>query len=291
MIYSMTGYGKAECNTQSKKVTIEVKSLNSKNADINTKIPGLYREKELEVRNFLTNELQRGKIELSLYYETKEDYQSGQINPAIVKNYFYQLRNIAEELQIPTEELTLQSVMRLPDVYSQEREDLDPEEWKLINQTISLATEELKRFRQQEGKHLENDIKQRIDAILGYIPSLEELEKPRMKRVRERLEAHIKEYINNKEFDQNRLEQELIYYIEKYDITEEKVRLENHCNYFKKVMKNEEPVGKKLGFIAQEIGREINTLGSKANDSDMQQIVVRMKDELEKIKEQILNIL
>ena len=291
MIYSMTGYGKAECNTQSKKVTIEVKSLNSKNADINTKIPGLYREKELEVRNFLTNELQRGKIELSLYYETKEDYQSGQINPSIVKNYFSQLREIAEELQIPTQELTLQSVMRLPDVYSQEREDLDPEEWKLINQTISLATEELKRFRQQEGKHLENDIKQRIDAILEFIPPLEELEKPRMQRVRERLEGHIKEYINTKEFDQNRLEQELIYYIEKYDITEEKVRLENHCNYFKKVMKNEEPVGKKLGFISQEIGREINTLGSKANDSEMQHIVVRMKDELEKIKEQILNIL
>ncbi|MGB5242927.1 MAG: YicC/YloC family endoribonuclease [Lutimonas sp.] len=285
MIYSMTGFGKSILQLPSKKVTVEVKSLNSKNLDVNTRIPSLYREKEGDIRRLLSKSLERGKIDLSIYIEQTEEEQSNRINELLVRNYMAQLRQINDGI----EEDYLSIAMRLPDVLKTEREELDKEEWDGVTATIEEAVRLLTEFRLEEGKFLEDDLILRIETIEKLLDQVMTLDEDRLVLVRERLLKAISELTLT--VDENRFEQELIYYLEKLDITEEKTRLTNHLDYFKKEMKTQLSNGKKLGFISQEIGREINTIGSKANFAPMQNLVVQMKDELEKIKEQLLNIL
>lgn len=291
MLVSMTGFGKAVCELGTKKLTIEIKSLNSKQLDMNSRIPGFYREKELLVRNLISKKLERGKIDFSMYAEITGTDNNSIINADIVKSYFNQLMAISDDLGVDSKSELLKIVMRLPDTLRTEREELDEAEWEQVQASIEKAVDELIRFRTQEGKALEVDIRLRIEKIMNLLGQVKAFEKVRIERVKERLRQNLKELSENDDFDENRFEQELIFYLEKLDITEEKVRLANHCEYFLKNMAKEEPVGKKLGFISQEMGREINTLGSKANDSDMQKLVIKMKDELEKIKEQLLNVL
>lgn len=291
MIKSMTGYGKAECELKDRKVTVEIKSLNSKNLDIYTKIPGLYRQKELEIRNTISKKLQRGKVEFILYYEVTNDKKATTINEDVVTNYFTQLKSIASNLGIDSSEQTLQMALRLPDTLNVERDEIDQEDWKHISKTVDSAIDQLNQFRTQEGEYLQKDIEGRINKIDTYKNEITPFEIARTEKIRAKLLESINSLNTDQEIDKNRFEQELIYYLEKLDITEEKVRLTNHCNYFTEMIQDAESNGKKLGFISQEIGREINTIGSKANDSDIQKFVVLMKDELEKIKEQMLNIL
>jgi uncharacterized protein (TIGR00255 family) len=291
MIKSMTGYGKAECELKDKKVTIEIKTLNSKNLDISTKIPGIYREKELEIRSEIAKTLERGKIEFVIYYESTNDSKATTINTAVVKNYYDQLKNVANELNINAQEQMLQTIMRLPDTLYIEHEEINDEEWNIIFNTIQNAIAQVNEFRLQEGLYLQKDMEQRIQSIEKLKEHLSAFENNRIDKVKQRLKDNIKALFEDHEIDRNRFEQEIIYYLEKLDITEEKVRLTNHCQYFMEMLNQGNAIGKKLGFIAQEIGREINTIGSKANDSDIQKDVVLMKDELEKIKEQVLNIL
>jgi uncharacterized protein (TIGR00255 family) len=281
----MTGFGKSILQLPSKKVTVEVKSLNSKNLDVNTRIPSLYREKEGDIRRLLSKSLERGKIDLSIYIEHTEEEQSNRINELLVRNYIAQLKQINNGI----EEDYLSIAMRLPDVLKTEREELDKEEWESVTTTIEEAVRLLTEFRLEEGKFLEDDLILRIETIEKLLDQVMTLDEERLVLVRERLLKAISELTIT--VDENRFEQELIYYLEKLDITEEKTRLTNHLDYFKKEMKTQLSNGKKLGFISQEIGREINTIGSKANFAPMQNLVVQMKDELEKIKEQLLNIL
>jgi uncharacterized protein (TIGR00255 family) len=290
MIKSMTGYGKAECELKDRKVTIEIKSLNSKNLDIYAKIPGLYRQKELEIRNSISKTLQRGKVEIVLYYEVTDDKKGTTINSGVVKNYYNQLKSIATDLSIPESERFLQMALRLPDTLNVERDEIDQDDWKIISKTIGEAMLQLDDFRVQEGEYLKKDIENRIKLINQYKEEITPFELNRTEKIRTKLHENLS-HLSDQEIDKNRFEQELIYYLEKLDITEEKVRLTNHCNYFTEMINEPESNGKKLGFITQEIGREINTIGSKANDSDIQKFVILMKDELEKIKEQMLNIL
>ncbi|MBU8893953.1 MAG: YicC family protein [Bacteroidales bacterium] len=291
MIKSMTGFGKDDCELKDRKITVEIKSLNSKNFDIYTKIPGIYREKELEIRNTISKILQRGKVEFVLYYEVTDDNKATSINPGVVKNYYNQLKSIASDLDLQTSEQLLQMAIRLPDTLNVERDKIDENDWKEIKEAVVKALTQLDEFRIQEGKFLHKDIEQRINLINNYKDEITPFEENRTKKIRARLNESLSSLNNEAEIDKNRFEQELIYYLEKLDITEEKVRLTNHCNYFIEMLNEPESNGKKLGFITQEIGREINTIGSKANDSDIQKYVVLMKDELEKIKEQMLNIL
>ncbi|MEA2105861.1 MAG: YicC/YloC family endoribonuclease [Bacteroidota bacterium] len=291
MIKSMTGYGKAECELKDKKVTVEIKTLNSKNLDIFTKIPGIYREKELEIRSEISKTLERGKVEFVLYYESTNDSKATTINTTVVRNYYGQLKNVADELNINAQEQMLQTIMRLPDTLYIEHEEINNEEWKVIFNTIQKAIGQVNEFRLQEGLYLQKDMEQRIRSIEQLKEHLATFENDRIEKVKQRLKDNIKTLLEDNEIDKNRFEQEIIYYLEKLDITEEKVRLTNHCQYFNEMLNQGNAIGKKLGFIAQEIGREINTIGSKANDSDIQKDVVLMKDELEKIKEQVLNIL
>lgn len=291
MLISMTGFGKASKEIGSKKITIEIKSLNSKQLDVFSRIPGYYKEKEIEVRNLISKKLARGKVEFNMYAEISGTDNNSVVNTEMVKSYYEQLTKISKELGIPKEQDLLQTIMRLPDTLKTEREELDDDEWNEVIVGISKAIDDLIDFRTQEGKVLEKDITERVTKISQLLKEVEPLEKQRLERVKERLRANLTELAEKENLDENRFEQELIFYLEKLDITEEKVRLKNHCDYFLETTKSNEPVGKKLGFISQEIGREINTLGSKANDSDMQKIVVLMKDELEKIKEQLLNVL
>jgi len=286
----MTGYGKAECELKDRKVTIEIKSLNSKNLDIYAKIPGLYRQKELEIRNSISKTLQRGKVEIVLYYEVTDDKKGTTINSGVVKNYYNQLKSIATDLSIPESERFLQMALRLPDTLNVERDEIDQDDWKIISKTIGEAMLQLDDFRVQEGEYLKKDIENRIKLINQYKEEITPFELNRTEKIRAKLQENLS-HLSDQEIDKNRFEQELIYYLEKLDITEEKVRLTNHCNYFTEMINEPESNGKKLGFITQEIGREINTIGSKANDSDIQKFVILMKDELEKIKEQMLNIL
>jgi len=290
MLKSMTGFGKAECEINNKKVSIEIKSLNSKNIDIYTKIRGIYREKELSVRNLLSKQLERGKIEFSLYYEIINEEKTNIINQEVVKNYIQQLQTITNDLGFNSNEQLLQSAMRLPDVLTPSKEELDNEEWEVVNSKINTALENIISFRKQEGESLQKDISLRINNIESKLKEVEQFESQRIETVKQRIKDNLEE-LKIKNIDNDRFEQELIYYLEKFDITEEKVRLKNHCKYFIEMLSEEGAIGKKLGFISQEIGREINTMGSKANNTDIQKIVVNMKDELEKIKEQVLNIL
>jgi len=287
----MTGYGKTECELPTKKITIEIKSLNSKQLDINSRFPGIYREKDIEVRKIIAEKLERGKVDFNLYCEQLGLESNANINKPIVRAYYAQLSEIYNELNIGLSELAIQSIMRLPDVVKVNHEELDETEWKIIVGKILEAIETLNSFREQEGTALELDISSHIDLIISLKNQIEPFENERVEKIKTRLYDALNSVSANIQSDPNRFEQEMIFYLEKLDINEEKVRLENHCSYFLDTMKEPYPSGKKLGFIAQEIGREINTLGSKANHSEIQKLVIIMKDELEKIKEQLLNIL
>ncbi len=292
MLKSMTGFGKSATEFENKKITIEIKSLNSKQADIAAKIPSIYKEKEMELRNMLTKALGRGKIELSVWIDQNAAEKNIQLNKAVIKSYYQQLTEVAESINRNVDnEQILDVIMRLPDVMKTEAKELDEKEWFNIKQTVINAISEIEKFRTQEGKVLETDFEQRIRQIENLLSQIEPFAESRIEKVKERIKQNFKENLKEVDADNNRFEQELIYYLEKLDITEEKVRLANHCSYFVETMNEKESQGKKLGFIAQEIGREINTIGSKANDSNIQKIVVQMKDELEKIKEQVLNVL
>jgi len=285
MIQSMTGFGKHVVQLPSKKITVELKSLNSKSLDLNARMPPAYREKELELRKMIASSLVRGKIDFGLYVENTGDETSSQVNEVAVKQYMNQLESIAQGDDFKLLEMAL----RFPDAMKTEREDIDEEEYKAIQEALKQALLEISKFRSEEGQVLENDFIQRIENMESLLKEVIQMDPDRQSTIRERLEKAIADI--KVEVDENRFEQELIYYLEKYDITEEKVRLANHLDYFSKTLKSDDSNGKKLGFISQEIGREINTIGSKANYAPMQQLVVQMKDELEKIKEQMLNVL
>jgi len=291
MIKSMTGYGKAECEFQSKKITIEIKSLNSKQLDLNFRIPSIYREKELDIRNEINRELVRGKIELNISSDCATEEASVNFNTSLLKAYYKQVVDVSKELNLPVQDDILSTLLRLPDVFKSDKQEVPEEEWTKLMSTVTLAIKSLNEFRLQEGKALEKDMTDRILLLTDLSENLVKFEMQRLTKLKQKIRQSLLELVSSDKVDENRFEQELIYYIEKLDITEEKVRLANHCSYFIETMNESEPSGKKLGFIAQEIGREINTIGSKANDADMQKIVIRMKDELEKIKEQVNNIL
>jgi len=291
MIRSMTGYGKAECELALKKITIEVKSLNSKQLDLNTRTPGVYREKEIEIRREISDKLIRGKIDFSLYSESLGVESNSAINNQMVKSYFAQLSELSNELGLPVNEHILPIIMQLPDVVKTTRDEPDENEWKIVIATIREALTALDNFRLQEGLSLRKDIIFNLNTITTLLSQIAPFELERTEKVKERILDGLKELDSPEGIDHNRLEQEMIFYLEKLDINEEKVRLGHHCSYFIETLELDEPVGKKLGFIAQEIGREINTLGSKANHTEMQKLVIGMKDALEKIKEQLLNAL
>lgn len=285
MIQSMTGFGKHVVQLPSKKITIELKSLNSKSLDINTRIPQSYREKELEMRKMIADVLVRGKVDFGLYVEITGEETTAEVNQGVVRKYMEQLGNIAKGDELKLLELAL----RMPDTLKTDKDDIDEAEYKAITDAIKEALSEIVTFRNEEGKVLEKDFDERLHNLDILLEQVKSMDPERLATVRERLDKAVADL--KVELDANRFEQELIYYLEKYDITEEKVRLANHLAYFKTTLKSDDSNGKKLGFIAQEIGREINTIGSKANYAPMQQLVVQMKDELEKIKEQMLNVL
>ena len=285
MIQSMTGFGKSVFQLPSKKITVEIKSLNSKNLDLNARIPSQYREKELQLRNRISRELTRGKVDFSVYVEVTGEETTSSVNSAAVKKYMGQLREIYPASDIDL----LQMAVRMPDALKTEREEIDEDEFKAIEEAVDEALKEINDFRTAEGKALEDELQQRAKNIQALLQQVIAMDPERIAGVRERLQKGVAELKEN--IDQNRFEQELIFYIEKFDITEEKVRLENHMDYFLKTLNSSDSNGKKLGFISQEMGREINTIGSKSNYAPMQQLVVQMKDELEKIKEQLLNVL
>ena len=292
MILSMTGYGKAVVTYKEKKINVEIKSLNSKNFDLSTRIAPLYREKEMEVRQTLANLLERGKVDFSLWIEKDAALDATPINAQLVKNYYQQIKNIATEIGIPEPNDWFSTLLHLPDVTTKtEIEILEEDEWNVTKQAIDKAVECLIDFRKQEGAALERKFHEKINNIEVLLKSIEPYEESRVPKIKEKIIEGL-EQVAKVDYDRNRLEQELIYYIEKLDINEEKQRLANHLNYFRETMQEKgHGVGKKLGFIAQEMGREINTTGSKSNQAEMQNIVVKMKDELEQIKEQVLNVL
>jgi len=284
MIQSMTGFGKSVLSLADKHISIEIKSLNSKSIDINTRIPQVYREKELDLRKLIAEQLQRGKVDFSIFIENTGTQTPSKINPNIVKSYIEQMRAIVDG------DLTelLKMAVRMPDALQTTSESISEEELSVIFQHINLAITDLQNFRTQEGKVLEKDFVLRINNINRLLQEVQGLDEERLALIRERLEKAVADIQN---VDANRFEQELIFYLEKLDITEEKIRLKKHLDYFLETLHSEDSNGRKLSFIAQEIGREVNTLGSKANFAPMQQLVVQMKDELEKIKEQVLNVL
>ena len=285
MIQSMTGFGKHVVQLPSKKITVELKSLNSKSLDINARIPQSYREKELELRKMIADALIRGKVDFGLYVEITGEETTAEVNQGVVKKYMEQLANIAQGDDLKLLELAL----RMPDTLKTDKDDIDEAEYGAIKEAMTNALSEINDFRSKEGKVLEKDFVERIKVLNNLLEKIKIIDPERLGTIRERLDRAVADL--KVEVDANRFEQELIYYLEKYDITEEKVRLANHLDYFENTLHSDDSNGKKLGFIAQEIGREINTIGSKANYAPMQQLVVQMKDELEKIKEQMLNVL
>lgn len=291
MIQSMTGFGKAICELPKKVITIEIRTLNSKQLDIYSRLPNIYKQKDMDIRNLLSQRLQRGKIECIITFEDTDIASTSRINIPLVKEYYRQMSELLNELEIKNSDTVLQTIMRFPDALKIDKEGLDKSEWKEVRKKINEAILAIEDFRKQEGKALESDITKRVNVILAKLIEIKAFEDERIISIREKIQSNISEVFDTDKLDQNRFEQELIYYLEKIDITEEKVRLENHCNYFFEVLNENITVGKKLGFIAQEMGREINTIGSKANHSEIQKIVVQMKDELEKIKEQLMNVL
>ena len=292
MIQSMTGFGKATVAYKEKKINVEVKSLNSKTLDLSTRIAPLYREKEMEIRQFIAKNLERGKIDFSIWIEKDVVADATPINMALVENYYQQIKKISAQTGIPEPADWYATLLRLPDVTTKtDVEELTDEEWKAAQQAIDEAVNHLIEFRRQEGAALQKKFTEKVDNIQALLASIEPYEKSRVEKIKTNIVNGLQQ-IPNVEYDKNRLEQELIYYIEKLDISEEKQRLSNHLKYFRETMNEKgHGVGKKLGFIAQEMGREINTTGSKSNQAEMQNIVVKMKDELEQIKEQVLNAL
>lgn len=289
MIHSMTGFGKAEGFISNKKITIQIKSLNSKQSDIIIKLPNGFKEKELDYRKQLINALGRGKIEMTLNYENQGDTCGYKINEQVFAAYYKQLKALSEKLAEPKTDF-ISSITRFPEVIMGEEESLHEEDWIKIEEILEAAIAELIQFRKAEGASLQADLKQHIETILHLLSAVLAHEDERIVTVKNRLLKNMEDIGQSSKIDQDRFEQELIYYLEKYDISEEKIRLQTHCNYFMECMNEATEQGKKLGFISQEIGREINTLGSKANHAAMQKLVVEMKDELEKIKEQVLNV-
>lgn len=281
----MTGYGKTVLQLPTKKISIELKSLNSKNLDVNARMPSMYRAKELDIRKLIATNLRRGKVDFSLYVEITGEDTSSKINKTVVQEYIKQLKEVVDG--DPTE--LLKMAVRLPDAVTTERDDIDEEEWQAIENGINDAILKIVAYRKDEGQTLKQDFTDRIETLKQLLEKVMTMDPERIEGVRARLEKGIAEI--KEKVDENRFEQELVYYIEKFDITEEKVRLENHLDYFSSALNSDDSNGKKLGFISQEIGREINTIGSKANFAPMQKLVVQMKDELEKIKEQLLNVL
>lgn len=286
MIQSMTGFGKASLQLPTKKITVEVKSLNSKGLDLNVRMPSLYREMELGLRTLISTKLERGKIDFGIYIESTAEQTSTKVNVPVVKNYIAQLQEVYPDADV-TE--LMKMAVRMPDTLKTEREEIDENDWEQIQVTIDEALQNILGFRKDEGEALEREFNLRIGNIRQYMNDTLALDSERIQAIKDRLQTAISELQVN--VDENRFEQELIYYLEKLDITEEKVRLTNHLDYFLETLNGTEANGRKLGFITQEMGREINTMGSKSNHAQMQKLVVMMKDELEKIKEQVLNVL
>ena len=285
MIHSMTGYGKSVLQLPNKTISIEIKSLNSKSLDLNMRMPSMYRSKELDLRKLIASKLNRGKVDFSLFFESTGEVTPANVNPTVVNKYIEQLEGLVTGNKMDL----LQMAIKMPDAISTEREDIDESEWADIQNGVLTALENLRAYRMEEGNVLELDFTKRISHISNLLEQVLEIDPERITNVRERLHKGVSEL--KEKYDENRFEQELVYYIEKFDITEEKVRLQNHLEYFTKTLNSDNSNGKKLGFISQEIGREINTIGSKANFAPTQKLVVQMKDELEKIKEQLLNVL
>lgn len=292
MIQSMTGYGKATAELPDKKINVEIKSLNSKAMDLSARIASAYREKEMEIRNEISRALERGKVDFSLWMEKKEGTDAAvPINQALVEGYYNQIRQVAMNLDIPYPQDWFTTLLRMPDVMTKtETQELSEEEWTVVHAAVQQAIARLVEFRKQEGAALEKKFREKIDNIARLLDSITPYEKERIEKIKERITDALEKTLSV-DYDKNRLEQELIYYIEKLDVNEEKQRLANHLNYFVSTLESGNGQGKKLGFIAQEMGREINTLGSKSNHVEMQKIVVQMKDELEQIKEQVLNVM
>ncbi len=291
MIKSMTGYGKSVAETPQKKITVEIKSLNSKQFDLNSRLPWLYREKESEIRNLVSQRLDRGKIDLNISFDSMEAEIIPSINKAVVKNYYSQIREIAGELGIESDGELLSTILKFPDALRTEKPELQEEEWNIVIEKLNESIDQLDGYRSEEGKSIESDLRACIERITGFLGEIKNFEGERIVRIREKLNSSLLDNLTRENIDQNRFEQELIFYLEKLDINEEKVRLKNHCDYFIEKIASAPPNGKILNFITQEIGREINTIGSKANDASIQKLVVMMKDDLEKIKEQTLNVL
>ncbi len=296
MILSMTGYGKSVANFNGKKIHVEIKSLNSKALDLSTRITPLYREKEIEIRNYIATELERGKVDFVLWVEKDETQSATPINTALVLDYYKQIKELSATLNLDMSGLQtanewMKTLLRMPEVLTRtETEELTDEEWAIAFTAVKEAVANLVEFRKQEGAALANKFQEKIDNISVLLASIEPFEKERTEKIRQRIISNLTQFVGI-DYDNNRLEQEMIYYIEKLDISEEKQRLANHIKYFAETMEAGHGQGKKLGFIAQEMGREINTTGSKSNQAEMQNIVVKMKDELEQIKEQVLNVL
>lgn len=290
MLKSMTGFGLASSEYNQKKINVEIRSLNSKFLELNIKLPRIYSDKESIIRNDCVKFVERGKANVSIGFEQNVIDDQRQINKELFHSYYNQLKSLAEELSVNNTDI-FRSVISIPEVFNTQEQNTNEEEWKIIHSTFLQAVENFNQFRIDEGNTLAIDLVKRIESILNGIIEVEKYEGNRVPQIKEKLNQLLADQVGVENVDQNRLEQELIYYIEKFDITEEKIRLSSHCNYFLDVMKEKEANGKKLGFISQEIGREINTMGSKANDANIQKIVVGMKDELEKIKEQLLNII
>jgi uncharacterized protein (TIGR00255 family) len=291
MIKSMTGFGKAEFEVNNKKITLELKTLNSKQVDINARIPSVYREKEIEIRKELADKLVRGKIDLTIYVENHGSESNSKINESILTGYYDQIKSINEKLGLETNQGILEALLRLPDVVKTDYESFDEVEWLVIVDHLRKAIAEIDEFRIREGKALETDVVANTKAIRELLKQIDPYESQRLEIIKNRLTESLGKLNLNGNVDENRFEQELIYYLEKMDMNEEKVRLDNHCDFFLETIALPDSSGKKLAFIVQEMGREINTLGSKAYESNIQRMVVQMKDHLERIKEQLLNVL
>lgn len=291
MIKSMTGFGKAEFEVNNKKIILELKSLNSKQIDISVRIPPVYREKEIEIRKELAEKMFRGKLDLTIFVENHGEETNSKINEPVLKSYFATLQRINDELELPTDQTTMLAILRLPDAIKTEYETPGEEEWQIILENLHTAIQDIDNFRIAEGKALEEDIIANTRSIMDLLDEIEPFEKERIETVKNRLSENLGKLQLNESIDENRFEQELVFYLDKMDMNEEKIRLANHCHYFLETLAMPESNGRKLNFISQEMGREINTLGSKAYDSSIQRIVVKMKDHLERIKEQLLNVL